>query len=154
MPNTLQDFLAASTQQVATDLVAALLSIPEDKRNWSPGAKARTALDMVAECALNNGYTADLVETRQWTMNDHDAYLREKVALAAGSWEALHTLLQDNTQKVIAIIRAVPDEMLGVEVPTPYSTGPLSGIMVYPYWNMSYHLGQINYIASILDGSE
>jgi len=26
----------------------------------------------------------------------------------------------------------------------------LAEVMAYPYWNMSYHQGQINYIASLL----
>ncbi|HEX5322928.1 MAG TPA: hypothetical protein VFW40_04020, partial [Capsulimonadaceae bacterium] len=78
------------------------------------------------------------------------AYLKKKGELATGDWEALRTLLEKNTELVIAVIRAVPDEDLDIPVETPYGNGPLSGICAYPYWNMSYHLGQINYIASIL----
>jgi len=150
MSNTIQTFLASVTETTKNDLVAALLSLPQDKRAWSPADTARTAMDMVAECAMNNGVTAELIETRKWPGHDRDTYLKDKAALAAGDWEALHTLLEQNTERLIAVLRAVPDKDLDIPIETPYGSGPLSGICAYPYWNMSYHLGQINYIASIL----
>jgi hypothetical protein len=150
MPNTLQDFLATTTEKAAKDLVIALLRLPEDKRNWSPGGDARTPLDLVAECALNTGYTADLIITRQWAAGTMDEYLEKKSEMVTGNWEALHTLLQENTQRVIAAIRTVPDGDLGDPISMPWFTQELSGVIAYPYWNMSYHEGQINYVASIL----
>jgi len=150
MPNTLQTFLASATETTKNELVAALLSLPEDKRAWSPADSARTALDMVAECALNNGITAGVIEARKWSGPDFNTYLKDKTALANGDWEALRALLEQNTERLIAVLRAVPDNDLDVTIETPYGTGPLSGVCAYPYWNMSYHLGQINYIVSIL----
>jgi hypothetical protein len=150
MPTTVQEFLADATQRTMTELVEALLRLPEDKRAWKPSDTARSAIDLVAECAINNGVTADLVVTRKWAASDYSVYLQKKAALAAGDWETLKTLLETNTQKFIDTVRAVPTEDLDIPVETPYGTGPLSGIGAYPYWNMSYHLGQINYIASIL----
>jgi hypothetical protein len=99
---------------------------------------------------MNNGVTAALIETRRWPDRDHATYLKDKAVLADGDWEALRALLEKNTGRLIAVLRAVPDSDLDIPVETPYGTGPLSGICAYPYWNMSYHLGQINYIASLL----
>jgi len=150
MPNTLQDFLAAATKKSATELVTALLRIPEDKRGWSPDGKARTALDQVAECALLNGYTADLIQTRKWAITNFEDFFREKTEVAAQDWEKTNALLEENTRRLIDAIRAVPDEALTVPIEMPWETQSLAEVLDYPYWNMSYHQGQINYIAALL----
>ena len=150
MAKHLHDFLARATQKASADLEAALLRLPADKRNWSPMGDARTALDMVAECALMNGNTADLIQTRVFPADfDWAAFGRAKTELAQNR-DALLSLLHANTQKVIAALNAVAEEDLNVAVPMPWGPMALSEVMAYPYWNMSYHEGQINYIAALL----
>ncbi len=150
MPNTLQEFLAGATQKAADDLKAALLRLPEEKRSWSPMGEARTALDQVAECAMLNGSTANLIQSRTWPKDaDMSEFFRAKAELARDE-SAVLSLLQENTEKVIGVIRSVPDGDLAVEVQMPWGPMTLAQIVAYPYWNMSYHEGQINYIASML----
>jgi uncharacterized damage-inducible protein DinB len=150
MPNTLQEFLATATQKAAADLEKAVLNIPEDKRNWSPQRDARTALDQAAEVAMLNGATAKLIKTRKWgTDFDFSEYESKKAELAK-DWNAVKALLDENTPKAVAAIKATPDEDLGIEVMMPWGPMTLAQIISYPYWNMSYHEGQINYIASML----
>lgn len=150
MPATIQGFLAAATEKASEDLVAALLRLPEDKRAWSPDEKARTALDQVIECALLNGYTADLLQSRRWAADAMEVFQRDKAALTAQDWETLHARLQENTARVAAVIRAVPDDALAEDIAMPWRTQTVAEIMAYCHWNMTYHLGQINYIASLL----
>lgn len=150
MSGAVQEFLARSAEKAAVDLEAALLRIPEDKRTWSPMGDARSAGDQAAECAILNGSTAELILSRAWKMDgDFSEFIRKKEELAKDT-EGILTLLKENTPKVLAAIREVPDEDLGGEVQTPFGTMTLSQIMSYPLWNMSYHEGQINYIASML----
>lgn len=150
MPNTLQDFLVTATQKASTDLVAAFLRLPEDKRNWSPDGDARTALDQMAECAVLNGHTADLIQTRQWQSDWMETFFRAKAETVAQGWEPMQARLEENTDRVIAVIRAVPDADLGIEIKMPWTSQTLAETLSYPYWNMSYHQGQINYLASML----
>ena len=150
MANTVQSLLAGSVKTASDEVLAALLRLPEDKRNWSPGGIARTALDMVAECAINNRYTADLIQTRKWAIDDMEAYNREKAEIAASGLESVTNLLKENTIYLVDVIERVKNEDLDEVVVIPYGTGPLSDIMTYPYWNMKYHEGQLNYIDSIL----
>ena len=150
MSNSVQEFFSTATLQAATDLEKALLRLPEEKRNWSPAEKARTAMDQVAECAILNGSTSELIKTRTWNADyDFPEFLRKKEELAR-DWGAAKSLLNENTGKVIAAIGKVPDEDLGIVVDMPWGPMTLAQIVAYPYWNMSYHEGQINYIASIL----
>jgi len=150
MPTTLQNFFADAAQEAATDLETAFLRLPEDKRNWVPDEKSRSAIDQVAECAMLNGYTVGMLTTRVWPPNyDFQEYLREKAELAK-DWSAVKALLDENTMKVAAAIHEVPDGDLDIQIQMPWGPMALSKIIAYPYWNMTYHQGQINYIASML----
>ena len=149
MPLTIQEFFATATQKAAADLKDALLRLPEDKRNYSPAETSRSALDQVAECAILNGYTTDLITTRQWKQDAMAQFLEDKTALMQGE-DKVTALLEENAQKLAAVIRAVPDDALETEIQLPWQKMTLAEVIAYPYWNMSYHQGQINYIASLL----
>ena len=149
MPNTVQEFLADATLKAATDLEAAVLRLPADKRGWSPMGEARTALDQVAECAMLNGGLADLLHTRTMEGFDFAEYERAKTALAQDS-DAAVSALRENTAKAAGAIRAVPDADLGIEISLPWAPMTLRQIIAFPSWNMAYHEGQINYLASML----
>lgn len=151
MSNVLQNFLADSAQEAMTELKTALLSLPEDKRNWSPQGNARTALDMVAECALLNGATVSILRDRVLPAEYADmAEFSRRKAEVCQNWDSLESLLEENTAKVVDAIRATPDEDLAEEVSMPWGAFSLKESASYPYWNMKYHAGQINYIASML----
>jgi hypothetical protein len=148
MASPLQNFLAIAAIRAAADLETALLRLPSEKRTWSAQGDARTAADMVAECAILNGSTAGLIESRQFT-TDFQQFALDKAALAQDE-AAMLSLLHENVGKVAAAIRALPDGDLNVEVAMPWGPMTLELVISYPYWNMSYHEGQINYIASML----
>ena len=149
MPNTLQDYLATATQKASADLAAALLRLPEDKRGWSPGEKSRTALDQVAECAILNEYTAELIQTRTWQADGFADFPAAK-AKAAQDWGTLQARLQEGAARVAAAIADVPDEALADEIQLFGRTMALAEVMARSYWNMTYHEGQIVYIGSLL----
>ncbi|HLK57342.1 MAG TPA: DinB family protein [Chthonomonadaceae bacterium] len=149
MPS-MQEFLVGATRKASADLEAALLRLPEDKRNWRPAETARTALDQYAECAILNGSTADVIVSRSFPTNyDFSAFTNAKDALAQ-NWDRAQALLKENTEKICSVIQAVPDADLNIEVQFPWGPMTLAQIIAYPLWNMSYHEGQINYIASLL----
>ena len=148
--NTLQTFLATAIPKASADLETALMRVPEDKRSWSAGGDARSALDMVAEIAILNGTTAQVIQNRTYPGSfDWEGYAREKAELAA-NWPALKTMLDENTARVVEVIRALPDEALSAEAQMPWGPMTLAQLASYPYWNACYHEGQINFIASML----
>lgn len=111
--------------------------------------KARTAADVVAECAMLNGSTVEMIGTRAFPDFDQSQYERERDALIQDQ-AALLALLKENTEKVIEALPSVADEDLGNEIPMPWGAVTVAELIAYPYWNMSYHEAQINYIASML----
>jgi uncharacterized damage-inducible protein DinB len=152
MPSTLQKFLVAATEKAAADLAEAFSQLPVDKRPWKPSGDARSAFDLIAECAVLNGYTEDFIQTRSWSTQNMKDYERDKSEIIAQGWDTLHRLLVESAHKVAAVISAVPDTALGDEIEMPGTPQTVAQIIAYPYWNMTYHLGQINYIASLLGG--
>ena len=146
---TQQEYVASVTEQKVADLIAAYAKIPADKRDWSPGGNARTALDLYVECVIMNSYTVSMLQTHKWN-DDNQSYEADKVAVAALPVEEQTARLTTGIQTVAAIIRTVPDEALPVVIAMPWGNSTLSEVAEYSYWNMSYHEGQINYIASIL----
>ena len=150
MKPTVQEFFATLTEKATADLQTALDRIPEDKRAWSPAEKSRTAMDQFAECAILNGSTAKLLKDRTWDgQAAMDAFFKQKEELA-NDYAGAKALLAENMPKLVAAIRALTDDDLAVSVDMPWGPMTLGQIMTYPYWNMSYHEGQINYIASML----
>ncbi len=150
MQNTAQEFLASMTQKAAEELITALELIPTEKRAWKPFDSARSAMDQIAECAILNGSTADTIENRNGPSPEFmGQFVGIKESLAEDE-AAARALLQKNTGRVIAAIQSVPDEDLDSEVPMPWGPMKLRDICAYPFWNMTYHQGQIVYIASLL----
>ena len=149
MAGTLQQFLAKTTREAADNLQTAVNRLPEDKRNWSPMGDARSAMNMVAECAMISDPTK-IVETRSFPMDfDFSDYLK-KLSELANDPDKCWSLLKDTVDRAVACIESVPDADLDLEVQMPFGTFTIGKIIAYPYWNMSYHEGQINYIASML----
>ena len=150
MTMTQQEYVATMTEQKARDLIVAYAKIPADKRGWSPGGTARTALDLFAECILMNSYTVRVIELQAWSDDALLAYETDKAAVAVMDLAKQNTLLMEGAQSLAAVIRIVPDEALSVVIEMPWSNQTLSEVIAYQHWNLSYHEGQINYIASIL----
>lgn len=149
MLTPLQEFLTTATQKAAADLEIAFVRLPEDKRDWSPMGTARTAVDMLAECAIMNDVTG-LIQNRAFPVDfDYAEFQRAKAELSQ-SWDALRSLLHANTSRGIAGIQTASADDLKAEIEMPFGTFTLAQIISYPYWNMSYHEGQINYLASML----
>src|SRR5436309_304523 len=130
MANSLQTFLAEATRTAAKDLEAALFRLPEDKRNWSSMGKARTAMDMVAECAILSDPT-EIVRTRSFPSGFDFAAFGQSKADLARDWIAVHALLMKNVESAVATIESVPDEDLGIEVGMPWGKMTLAQIISY-----------------------
>ncbi|MEO7715293.1 MAG: DinB family protein [Capsulimonas sp.] len=154
MSVSMQTFLADSCKATCENLIAAVLNLPEDKRLWSPAPTSRSAINLIAECALGNAYTAELIETSKWPDGTLEDFIQAQTELTNGEWETLEALLRSNTERFCTAVRDLPDDRLNeiVELPLGRFAGkyPISFTVSYCYWNMSYHEGQINYIASIL----
>ena len=150
MLTPLHQFLTMATQKAADEIEAAYLNLPEAKRHWSPGGAARSAADMIAECAIMNDLTG-LIQTRTLPADFDYARFQQAKAALSGDWETMRTQLHTSTARGIAAIQDAPASDLDDIIEMPWGNFTLAEIMAYPYWNMSYHLGQINALAAQLE---
>jgi uncharacterized damage-inducible protein DinB len=150
MPANIQSHLAKVTNKAAKDLVTAYLALPEEKRDWKPAETSRSALDQVAECAVANDMAIKLLQTRVFSQELYGSFMQEKAAAQALEWEQLHALLEESTGRFVAYMEAIPDSDLDIELDLPWGKSTIAEILSYTQWNLAYHQGQINYIASLL----
>ena len=152
-----QKVIAELTRSAGDALFQSARAVPEDKLNWTPDASTRSAIDIIRECAVTPAGLAALFEGR-----GTDPDFLEEFGRMMGQAETQTTLdaLEEKYRTAIdgAIqeIENCPDESLDKLFPVPWGTGTLSGrnLVILCYWNMVYHLGQINYIQTMYGDKE
>ena len=144
---TIQEYVARLTEKKAEDLLATAYAVVEDKRGWQPQGRGRSVVDMVAECAVVNQMSIALLRDRAWDEAGREE--RRKARAALDTLDKAGASLRENTRALADAIRAVPDDHLALEVTLPGETSTVAEDMMHPYWNMSYHEGQINYIQAL-----
>lgn len=151
MPGHLQNFLAASTLHVAESLSKAFLSLPKERRAWPAGGSARTAADQLAECVVINNGVAEGILDPATAANYDMAGFKAAIQELAGDLAALPGALAESARKLALAIETVPDESLDTEIELPWGKWKMSQLMGHPYWNMSYHEGQVNFISHLIE---
>ncbi len=149
MATSLQKFLADATRRAAQDMLDAALLLAEDKRGWQPLGKGRSALDQIAECAMINHNTVEMIQSRQFPATDMEAWIQAKHKLAE-DWEKAVALLVSSAAEAADTILTVTDDALPIEIALPWGgTFTMQKTIAYPAWNMGYHQGQITYIHTL-----
>ena len=147
-----REAIIAGTQRSVEDLFRAAKAVQTDKLSWKPLDNGRSALDIVAECALSPAWGASLLEKREFNP-EPDMFEKFKAAKAAiSSIDEAEGICNQNMEKLFAAIRAFPVEDLGKTIHLPF--GPshdwsFTQIMSLQMWNCIYHLGQVNYIQTL-----
>jgi uncharacterized damage-inducible protein DinB len=130
-------------------------AMPAERQDWKPLDVGRSALSQVQECAIINPFFAAILTTQTVPAMEGEAYAAAKAALATP--EAARAALAASADTLQAAIEAFPDEKLGETVTLPWGEGMVmtfGQIMLAPYWNMTYHQGQIAYIQTLYGDSE
>lgn len=143
-------FMLHLCQKVSEDLVTAYNRIPEDKKGWAPAETARSAKNQLAELALLNASSASVIEQGSWHAIDMKGYFAAKAELDSKDSAEVLAEFHKGTAKLLETLASYKGENLDTTIETAFGQMKMADLVGYPYWNMSYHLGQINYIASIL----
>jgi hypothetical protein len=148
-----QDQIAAATMTVVEDLFRSAHAMPEDKLNWTPLESKRSVINILQECAQAPNWFRGMLITR--SMPDLKEEDFEKARAERAQWETLdecERICRENTEKLCAVIRSFPDEDLGLMVHIPFGGGmdkSMADVVMFHYWNIVYHIGQINYIQTL-----
>ena len=146
---TIQEYAAAAIEKSAGDLIQAALALPEDKHEWQPLGKGRTALSQLAECAVMGTLAAKIVQAGAY-QESLMAEWGDMLATLDTPKKAI-TQLREGAAALASAIREAPETDLGKEIALPWATVTLGQFFLMPLWNMSYHEGQINYLGTLLD---
>ena len=112
--------------------------------------KGRTAADQVAECALISGFAAGILTQKTCPPLDMPAYTAARTALATEPEKAMQTLTE-NTETLAGVIGGLTSDDHSVSVTMPWGNEmTLPEVAMLVQWNNSYHLGQVNFISTLV----
>jgi len=143
------------TQRAVDDICRAALALPAGAATWTAGGEARSALDQMREIAQSAAWLLPLVlgkSSSEFAKHpDQDPGHRQMPESAgletiAGCVEAA----RKSTTELCKAIAAAPTEKLDAELKLPFGGGLMmtyADLLGMHYWNLVYHLGQINQIA-------
>ncbi|MFM9873188.1 MAG: DinB family protein [Fimbriimonadaceae bacterium] len=147
----LQDFLVRQTQKALMDLVRAVEALPSDRLDWSPGDGMRSAQSMMQEVAVSPDFHILVLDGGELSPSFHG----DLMARAAGmtTFSECRREAEESTMRLCSVILGFDDGLLDDEVVLPFGPGvtmTMADVLGQHYWNMVYHLGQVNYIQTAL----
>jgi uncharacterized damage-inducible protein DinB len=154
----LQEFVAKGTEEAGKNLFRTAKAMPADKLTWKPSDTARSALDQLQECAQAALWFLPMVMEHKSPSFKPEQF--EEGRKARQQWDTLEKCEQvfwENTNKLLAAIRDAKDEDLGIQIQIPFAenwVASLAEVLLFHYWNTTYHHGQINYIQTIYGDTE
>lgn len=151
---SIQAVMAKQTREVAAGLERTFSAMPADRQAWKPMDTGRSALHQIAENAVINSWVAQVVRDRAVPPFDGEEYGKACGALDTAG-KAL-AALRSGTDSLVSAIESLPDSALDAQVQFPWDTAPstFAEAMLVAYWNMTYHIGQINYIQTLYGDNE
>ncbi len=115
---------------------------------------ARSTLSQMQEIAVSGAWFIPLI--RDLKAPEFDAHAIEESKRLRAKNDTLSKCVdaaRENTSSLCAVIESVPDSELEREMTLPFGGGmtvTLADILAMHWWNMTYHLGQINQIQLML----
>jgi hypothetical protein len=153
-----RDQIIRLTDQVSTDFIKNIRAVPEDKLTWSVLDAGRTPLDLFQEIAQAATYGIPMLQNRACPPFNPEDW--GKLVAERQAWDTLdkcEAALKTNLEAWYATIREFPESDMSIEIDLPFVEGlrqSMADIMAYPYWNTSYHLGQLCFIQILYGDKE
>ena len=122
--------------------------VPDDKLTWAPEPTCKSALQIVAHCAVANGMFTTIISTGGFP----DGPIEELFAAGAAAEAAITTrgaaiaAVEASVAEVVAAIESVPAEKVDADVVTPFMTAPMAFFMNIPGRHLDNHAAQIDFL--------
>ncbi len=147
---TVAEYVANQTERMADSFAFFLAETPAERLTWKPelpgSAPTRSALEQASECVGVNFLVAKLLRGEVVTGN------YEETDFADG--QRAQDLLRSSAAELAAAIRALSEEDLVRVYAHPRARIPGENLIMMPYRNMGYHVGQINLIQMLYGDAE
>ena len=153
MPS-IQELAAKINRQATEGLARNVRAMPADKQIWKPLDQGRNVLDLARECAAINFIMAGALRSRSMP-EDFSAEYASYCGDAETTDDILGLLLESG-EVLAAAIMEFPTKDLGKPLTLPWDENPttFAEVMMVPYWNTAYHIGQTCYIQTLYGDTE
>jgi len=149
--NALQ-LLCHLTRRQTDSLFRAARNLPAERLDWTPAPGVRSALSQLQEIATaNETFKAAWTERKiSWSPEAFAKWMEYRSQFT--DLDQLEEMTRKSCEDLCEFIMGLQESDLTLPVEMPFPGDfKLADILAYTYWNASYHEGQINYIASILE---
>ncbi len=152
------DQLVKQTQKAVDDICRSAEAVPDDKADWAPGEAARSALSQMQEVAAQAKWFLPVIQERK--VPEFDRHAIQEAKRLRESFDSIAKCAEAARESTVALCRAIsefPEDKLDEEISLPFGGGmtmTMADVLSLPYWNMVYHLGQINQIQLMLGDRE
>lgn len=143
------------TQRALDDICRAALALPPEAVEWTAGGESRSALDQMREIAQSAVWLLPLIlEKNAAEFAKHPdkepGHRRMPETEGLGTVQACVEAARRSTSELCKAITNAPTRLLEEEIRLPFGGGlvmTFADLLGMHYWNLVYHLGQINQIA-------
>jgi len=145
-----QDHLVKQIQKAVSDISRAATAVPADSADLTLGGVTRSTLNLMQEVATQAEWFLPTFRERMAPeFDEHAAREAVRIRQSFDTIEKCVSELRRSTNELCQEISRFPDEALDDEISLPFGGGmvmTMADVLGLPYWNMVYHLGQINMI--------
>lgn len=149
---TAKELIAICLRSAVDNLFRSAQGMPEDKLNWRVGDQTRTPLELLQECAQSLKWPESLLSKPEITFDPEQYEQSLKERRAWNTIDLCENAARRNLEATLAYVRDYPDNDLDRKITLPFAQGivvTVGEILLSPYWNCVYHLGQINFVQTM-----
>lgn len=150
----LQDYIIETTKEAEQSLMRAARAMPEDKLDWKVEGNGRSALEQLQECAQAPLWFTSIVQN----FENPPSFDEEQFAQMQQQRKAWDTIdkceaaMKEHSAALYKAIKAIPEGQLAKTNEFAFAPGKqfsMANMMFGHYWNLTYHIGQINFIQTL-----
>lgn len=147
-----QDYVVRQTEWAVGNFYRNVRRVPADKLTWKVMDVGRSILDQVQEVAMSPRWSTPLIGSSGESGFDPARF--EAMQAEMAKWTTIddcERVHREHLAELLATIRALPDTALDETVPVAFAPEPVakSEIIMFHYWNVVYHLGQILFVQTL-----
>jgi hypothetical protein len=141
------------TKNATINIFRSARAMPKDKLTWAVLDEGRSVLDLLQECAQSPSWFDGILRNRG--MEKFDEVDMKAALEQRNSWKTLDDCEEaclQFSENLYKTIENFPDNSLEEEIQLPFSenfVASFADICMFQYWNLVYHLGQINFIQTL-----
>ena len=118
--------------------------------------EARSVLSQLVECATLPFFFTSLLAGQPMDLSSPETQAKRKdLEASITSVDTAEAVSNQSHEALFAAIAALPESKLEEKCPVPWNPDTtFADVVFFAYWNLVYHIGQINYIQLLLGDTE